>query len=138
MHTIMLLEITLDQNLKFFGYMLAFQGDGFDAILEHRCYWRFASTWQADADIGVFTFKGAIDDAAHHCHFHVFYPLVFAFPDRHLFPQIGLDILGQPLEVVACGAAASGASDHHWREGSKAHGLQDFLGNDDFLIDPAF
>ena len=54
-------------------------------------------------------------------------------PLRHAVANVILDFLCQLLEIRAGGAAAAGAGDYHGREGAQAHGLQDFLGNDDFL-----
>ena len=51
---------------------------------------------------------------------------------RHLGAQISLDVVGELLEECARGAPAARACDDQRRERAQAHGLQDFLRDDDF------
>ena len=41
--------------------------------------------------------------------------------------------MSQLLEYGTGGTAATGAGCNHWRKGAQAHGLQDFLTDNDFL-----
>src|SRR5690606_8316320 len=119
-------------GLEFFGDAVALQGDGAFAIDEHRSGRHFARARQADADIGVAAFARAVHHAAHHGDVHAFDARVAGAPYRHLAPQVRLDAVGQFLEERAAGAPATRAGHHHGRERPQVHGLQDFLGHDDF------
>ena len=60
-----LVDIVGHQRLKVVRDRLSPQRQRLFAVDEYRCGGRFARTGQADADIGVFAFARAIDDAAH-------------------------------------------------------------------------
>ena len=77
-------------------------------------------------------FAGTVDDATHDGHVHRFHARIRFLPLRHLLAQICLDVVGQLLEGGRRRAAAAGTGDHHGRELAQAHGLQDFLADDDF------
>ena len=77
-------------------------------------------------------FARAVDDAAHDGHVHRFHARIRFFPFRHLLAQIRLDVVGQLLEGGRRGAATARTGDHHRRELAQAHGLQNFLADDDF------
>src|SRR5471032_874654 len=55
------LHIIQDNVLEFFHDALAAQGDDFFAIDKHRRGRRFASAGQADADVGMLRFTGAVE-----------------------------------------------------------------------------
>ena len=126
------LHVILDDGLEIFGDAVAFQRHRFCAIDIHRRDRDFAGAGQADADVGVLAFAGAVDHAAHHRHVHGFDAGILAAPDRHLGAQPVLDVLRQFLEHRAGGAAAAGTGGDQRGERAHAHDLQDFLGDLDF------
>ena len=54
-------------------------------------------------------------------------------PDRHLFAQIGLDLVRHVLEEGAGGAAATGAGGDLRSEAAEFERLQNLLADDDFF-----
>src|SRR5450830_1677375 len=103
--SVVTLHIIQDNVLEFFHDALAAQGDHFFAIDKHRRGRRFAGAGQADADVGMLRFTGAVDDAAHHGHVHRFHARIGFFPFRHLLAQIGLDVVRpQPGQAITIGA----------------------------------
>ena len=91
---------------------------------EHRRGRRLAGAGQADADVGMLAFAGAVDDAAHHRDLHVLDAGVLAAPDRHGRAQVVVDLLGQFLEGGAGGAATARASGDAGHEHAQAQRLQ--------------
>src|SRR5680860_1587536 len=135
LRAVMLLYVILDQLLELLRNSLAFKNHGPLAVDVHRCDRGFAGAGQADADVGVLALAGAVDDATHHRHGHVFHAVILCPPHGHPLAQVRLDIARQPLEIVRGRAPAAGAGHHHGRERTQPHGLQDFL-RDDYLARP--
>ncbi len=119
--------------LELLGDALALQRHRLLAVDEHRRDRLLARARQPDADVGRLRLAGAVDDAAHHRHVHLLDAGVARAPHRHLRAQVGLDLLGELLEVGARRAPAARAGGHHRREGAQAHRLQDLLRDDDLL-----
>src|SRR5699024_3591075 len=106
-------HILFHDLLELFGDPIAFQGDGLLAILVDRGDRALAGSGQADADVGVFAFARAVDDATHDGDRHVLDTNVLATPLRHAVADVRLNALGELLEVGARGSATAGAGDHH-------------------------
>src|ERR1035441_9033130 len=64
---------------------------------------------EADAEVRVFRFAGAVDDAAHDRDLQFFDAGVLLAPLGHGGAEVGLDLFGQLLEVSARRASATGA-----------------------------
>src|SRR5690606_32429542 len=125
-------DVVFDNGLELFGNAVALEGDRALAVDEHGRGRHLAGAGQADADIGMAAFAGAIDHTAHDRDVHALDPGVAGPPHRHLAPQVRLDAVGQFLEECAAGAPAARAGHDHRRKGAQVHGLEDFLRDDDF------
>ena len=101
---------SFEDRLKLLRNAFAAQSQALFAINEHWGRRRFASTGQADADVGMLALAGSVHDAAHHRHLEVFHTGVTHAPHGHMGTQKIVDLLGQLLEGAAGGAAAAGAS----------------------------
>ncbi len=121
-----------DDLLEFLGDALALERDGLLAVDVHRRDGHFARARQADADVGHLRFARAVDHAAHDGDAHLLHAGVAGAPLRHLRAQVGLDLVGELLEVGAGRPAASRAGRHQRRERAQAHRLQDLLRDHDF------
>src|SRR4051812_28717239 len=64
------LDVVLDQFLKVLCNTFASERDGLLAVDVDRSGRRFASTGEADADVGMLAFARTVDDASHHGHPH--------------------------------------------------------------------
>ena len=113
--------------------MVALQGHGALAVDVDRRHRGLVGAGQRDADVSVLGLAGAVDDATHDGHIHVFHARVPRAPDRHLLTQVALDAVGQFLEEGAAGAAAARAGHHHGGERAQAQRLQDLLSDHHFL-----
>ncbi len=100
-------DIFFDNGLEFFRDVVTFQGDCFLSIFIDGGHWCFARSGQADADIGVFALTRPVDDTSHDCDVHFFHASVTFPPQRHFFPEKILNLLCQPLKIIACGAATT-------------------------------
>src|SRR5688572_1402132 len=127
---VVLLHVGFDDRLELLGDALALERHGFLAVDVHRRHWDFARAGQADADVGVLRFARTIYHAPHHRHAHVLDAGIAALPDRHLLPQVGLNLVRQFLKHGTGGAPATRAGADHRRERAQSHGLQDLLRND--------
>ena len=77
--------------------------------------------------LACFDSPGPVHHAAHDGDPHLLDAGTLRTPDRHLLPQVALDVLRHVLEEGAGGAAAAGAAGHLRREASQLQGLQDLL-----------
>ena len=93
----------------------------------------FEGAGEGDAEVGVLAFSGAVDDAAHDGEFEFLDAGVELAPLGHGGAEVALDLLGEFLEVGAGGAAAAGATGDLGHEAADAEGLEDLLGDVDFL-----
>ena len=125
-------DVRIDDILEFFGNAGPAQGHRLFAINEDRRRRLLAGSRQADADIGVLAFAGAVDDASHDRHLHGLDAVILRRPFRHFGAHITLDFVGQMLEHGARCPPASGAGDNLRNERAEPHGLQNFLGYDHF------
>lgn len=82
--------------------LAAFYVDGRDGC--------FGFSGERDADVGVFGFAGAVDDAAHDGDFEVFYAGVFLAPFGHFLTDVVVYLFGELLVEIAVGAAAARAT----------------------------
>src|SRR6266705_623432 len=92
---ILLCDVVVNQSLEGGSELIvsAFQRDILLAVDVHRAARRFASTRQADANVGGFGFARAIDDASHHGEGNRFHAFVLRFPNGHHVPDVALDPL---------------------------------------------
>ena len=74
----------------------------------------------------------AIDDTAHDRNVHALNVRVALTPDRHFGADEALDLVRQILEHGRGGTPAARARCDQWHKGTQAHGLQNFLADDDF------
>src|SRR6202162_64089 len=84
---------------------------------------------ERDADVRVLALARAVDDAPHHRDLELFHARVLRLPHRHLFAEVGLDLLGHLLEEGRSRAPAAGAGRHLRQEAPEPHGLEDLLGD---------
>src|SRR5688572_3042734 len=63
---VFILDVGLDDRLELFRDALALERHGLLAVDIHRRHRHFAGARQADADIGMLGFAGAVDYATHH------------------------------------------------------------------------
>ena len=117
----------------FFGDAFTAERILFLAIYKNGRRGLLTRTGQADTDIRVFAFAGAINDAAHDGKVQVFNTNELFTPNWHLITDIALDFFSQFLEHRRCRPPASGAGRHQGHETPQPHGLQNFLGNDNLL-----
>ncbi len=82
---------------------------------------------QADAEVGVLRFAGAVDDAAHHGELQLFDAGILLAPFGHGGAQVALNLLGELLEIGARRAAAAGATRHLRHEAADRERLQNLL-----------
>ncbi len=104
---------------------LAVDVDRSDRVLE--------GAGQADAEIGVLGFAGAVHHAAHHGELQLLHAGILLAPLGHLRAQVALNLLGELLEIRACRAAAAGATRHLRHEAADGERLQNLLGGQDFF-----
>jgi len=82
----------------------------------HRRFRLLERAGQRNADVRVLRFPGAVHDAAHHGHLHVFDARVTVAPHRHLLAKIVLNVLGHVLEERRRRSSTSGTCGHLRRE----------------------
>ena len=114
-----LLELGDDGVAAQRGRELAVDVDGSDGILK--------SAGQADAEVGVLRFAGAVDDAAHDGELELFDAGIFLAPLGHGGAQVALNLLGELLEIRARRAAAAGAARDLRHEAADRERLQNLL-----------
>src|SRR5688572_33166303 len=68
---VLLLHVALDDRLELLGDALALEGHGLLAVDVHGRDRQLAGARQADADVRVLRFAGAVDHATHYRHAHV-------------------------------------------------------------------
>ena len=78
-------------------------------------------------------FAGAVDDAAHDGELELLDAGILLLPLGHGGDEVGLDALGEFLEVGAGGPTAAGAAGDLRHETADAEGLEDLLGAADFF-----
>ena len=96
--------------MKFGGDVVTAESVRFLAIHKDRGNRAFACTWERYADIRVFAFARAIDDAAHNGNIHFFYARVILTPLRHIIIKGFLNVLCKFLEERTGGASTAWAS----------------------------
>ena len=114
-----LLELGDDGVAAEGGGELAVDVDGSDGILE--------GAGKTDAEVGVLGFSGAVDDAAHDGELELLDAGIPLAPLGHGVAEVGLDLLGELLEVGAGGATAAGAARDLGHEAADGERLQDLL-----------
>ncbi|QTK80304.1 hypothetical protein AT6N2_C2742 [Agrobacterium tumefaciens] len=122
-----LFDVIDHQRLKISGDVGAAQGERLFAIDENRCRWALTGAGQRNADIGVFAFAGAIDDAAHDGDVERLDTGIFLTPGRHVLTNVVLDVLGELLEDSGRGPSTAGTCRNDWNELTETHHLQQFL-----------
>ncbi len=130
---VFVLNVFFNDGMKLIGNVVASQSHGLFAVNEHRGCRRFSRARQADANIRMLAFTGAIDDAAHDRHLQMLHARVLLAPDGHLGAQVVINLFGQLLESRAGGATTTRASRDTGYKCAQAQGLQNFRGNDHFL-----
>ena len=126
-------DVVLDHDLEVACNRVAAQRHAFFAVDEDRRRRRLAGTGQADADVGMFAFARAVDDAAHHGHLELLDTGILLAPDRHLGTQEIVDLLRQFLERGAGRATAARTGRDAGHERAHAQRLQDLGGDHDLL-----
>src|SRR5581483_1103953 len=111
------LHVLLDDFLKLRGNVVALEGDGLLAVLIDRRYRPLAGSGEADADVGVLALARAVHHATHHRDGHVLHSDIFFAPFGHAVADVGLNALGELLEVGARGPPAPRTRDDHRCEG---------------------
>ncbi len=81
----------------------------------------------------MFGLTRTIDDTPHDRQRHVLGSVILKLPLRHFGADIVLHLTRQLLEKCTCCPTASRAGSHHRRKGTKPHGLQNFLSDNNFL-----
>src|SRR5271165_6843361 len=94
--------------LEFLGDRVAFEGDGLLSIDLDRGDGYLARARKADADVGHLRFARAVDHTAHRGDAHGLDTGIACTPFRHLRAQVGLDLVGEFLEVGARGPSTAG------------------------------
>lgn len=122
-----LLDVLVEDDLELFYDAVAFEGGEELAVDVDGGFGLLEGAGEGDADVGVLGFAGAVDDAAHDGEFELFDAGVLLLPLGHGFDEVGLDALGELLEVGGGGAAAAGATGDLGHEGADAEGLEDLL-----------
>src|ERR687888_931172 len=106
-------DVILDDRLELFRDALALERDGLAAIDVDRRHRHLVGPRQADTDVRMLRFAGAVHHAAHDSDTHLLDARMPLAPNRHLRAQIALDLLRELLEVSAGGAPATRAGAHH-------------------------
>src|SRR5262249_213869 len=97
------------------------------AIDVHRGSWLLEGSGKRNADVGVLRLAWPIHHASHDRDPHLLHAGARGAPDRHLFPEIRLDVLGHFLKERARGAPAPGARGDLGRERPELQRLQNLL-----------
>ena len=125
-------HVVVDDRLEFLGDALALQRHRLLAIDIDRRHRRLAGAGQRNADVGELRLARTVDDAAHHGDVHRLpRPDSVRATPASAARRYAWMLLGQFLEDRAGGAAAARTGGDHRRERAQAHGLQDFLRDDD-------
>ena len=127
------LDVVVEDGLELFDDVVAFEGGEEFAVYVDGGLGFLEGAGEGDADVGVFGFPGAVDDAAHDGELELFDAGVLLLPLGHGRDEVGLDALGEFLEVGAGGAAAAGAACDLGHEAADGEGLEDLLGAADFF-----
>src|SRR5262245_55373803 len=101
------LDVVDHHGLEVGGERRAAQGRGLLAVDEHRRGRLLAGAGQRDADVGMFGFARAVDDAAHHGDVEPLDARVALLPLRHRLADKILDRLRQLLERRRGGPSAA-------------------------------
>ena len=126
-------DVVVEDGLELFDDAVAFEGGEEFAVDVDGGLGFFEGAGKGDSDVGVLGFAGAVDDASHDGELELFNAGVLLLPLGHGGDEVGLDALGELLEVGAGGAAAAGASGDLRHEAADAEGLEDLLTAADFF-----
>src|SRR5438128_9845999 len=83
------------------------ESGGQSAIDKNRRFGFLPGSWKRNSNIGMLRFARPVDHTTHYRHFKLLDPLIGFLPDRHLGPQITLNLIGHLLEKVAGGSPAT-------------------------------
>ena len=122
-----LLDVVVEDDFELVDDVVAAEGHGEFAVDVDGGVGVLEGAGERDADVGVLGLAGAVDDAAHDGELELFDAGVLLLPLGHGFDEIGLDALGELLEVGGGGAAAAGAGGDLRHEGADAERLEDLL-----------
>ena len=112
--------------------MVALEGHRLFAVFIDRGHRPLTGARQTDSNAGVFALARSIDDAAHDGDRHVLNAHMGGAPGGHPLANVALNSLCEFLKIRAGRTAAAWATGDHRREGTQAHRLQQFLGDDHF------
>ena len=99
----------------------------------NRGFRLFGCSRKRNSQTRVLRFSRPVDDASHHRDFHLLHASVGLFPDRHLFPQVSLNLFGHFLEKSAGRAPTAGTGRDLRGEAADAERLQNLLRYPDFF-----
>src|SRR3990172_7860133 len=116
-------HVLLDDALEVLGDAVTLQRDGLLAIHVDGRDRPLAGARQADADVRLLGFAGAVDDATHDGDVHGLDARITLAPPGHLGAEVALDSRRELLEESAGRPPAARAGDHERREGAQPHGL---------------
>src|SRR6185437_4111284 len=122
-----LLDVLVEDFLELLDDAVAFERGEELAVDVDGGFGFLKGAGQRDADVGMFGFAGAVDDAAHDGELELFDAGVLLLPLRHLLDEVALDAFGEFLEVGGSGAAAAGATGDLRHEAADGERLQDLL-----------
>src|SRR5258706_10611054 len=106
-HAVVLPYVLLEYAQKFRNNCFTLERDTQLAVDVHRRPGILGSSGQRDSDIGVLRLSRSVHDTPHHGNLHLYHAGVLLAPRRHLFAQIGLNVLRHVLKERRRSAATS-------------------------------
>src|SRR5271157_1357759 len=121
------LDVAIEDLLELGYDGVAAEGGGEFAVDVDGGFGLLEGAGEADAQVGVLGFAGTVDDAAHDRYLEFLDAGILLAPLGHGGAQVGLDLLGQFLEIGTGGAAAARATGDLGHEAANSQRLQNLL-----------